>query len=147
MATKNNQGVIILDADGSDEIKNYPTVQRNNAIRLSNALRVTYGDFIVNDNFPVTHSASYQAGRVATMTVLFKTGSFTQQPETFPEILDPDIHPKGVFYSTLTGVTNDGRPVAIIVKLTTDGKIIRLEETPLAQNATYAGNLTWITAR
>lgn len=145
MATTNDQGVFLLDADGSDEIKNYPLFQRNNAIKLSNLLTITYGNFPVNNTFPLAQCSFYRAGRVATMTMLFKTGEFTQQPDIFPRILAPNTCPRAIFYSTLTGVTNDGRPVAIIVKLTTDGELTRLEETPLVQNATYAGTLTWIT--
>lgn len=146
MATMDPQGVIFLDADGSDEVKNYPALQRSNASKLSRLLLLTYGGFTINNSFPETYGKFYRAGRIATLTMLFKTGDFTQQPEIFPKKLaGPSAYPKATLYSTLNGATNDGRPVVIIVKLTTDGILTRLEETPLVQNSTYAGTLTWVT--
>lgn len=146
MATVNNQGVIVLDADGSDEVKNYPNTQRNNAAKLSDALRVTYGSMNIDKALSESYCATNKVGRILTMTVFFKTGSFTQQPEIFPKLLSSERRPMGTYYAPLTGVTSAGRAVATVLRITTDGNITHLREYPLAENATYAGNFTWVTA-
>lgn len=146
MATIDTQGVIFLDPNGTDEIKHYPAWQRNNATRLSGLWFAASSGFSVNNSLPETHATFYRIGRVGMLTLLIKTGTFTQAPELFPgKINNSTDRPKDTWYSTLNGSTTDGTPVAIILKLTPDGKLTRLEETPLAQNATYAGTLTWVT--
>lgn len=146
MATIDTQGIIFLDPNGVDEIKYYPAWQRNNAAKLSYLYSTNSSGFGVHNGFPDTYTLLYRIGRVAMLSLLIKTGTFTQAPELFPDALYKLHRPKSKFYGTLAGATVDGTPVAIILKIDPTGKITRVEETPLAQNATYAGTLTWFAA-
>lgn len=146
MSTVNSNGVTLLDADGSDEVRNYPNIQRSNAAKLTDAISVTYGIMDIDKSLSESYCVVHKVGKVMTMTVFFKTGSLTGQPEIFPKLLNPKFRPMEKYYAPLTGVTKDGRAVATILRITTDGNMTHLREYPLAENATYTGNFAWVTA-
>lgn len=146
MSTVDSNGIAFLDADGSDEIKKFPSVQRNNAAKLTDAIRLIYSLMDIDKSLSESYCFIHNVGKVVTMTVFFKTGSLTGQPEIFPKLLNSKMRPMEKYYAPLTGVTKDGRAVATILRITTDGNMTHLREYPLAENTTYAGNFSWIAA-
>lgn len=144
MATKNEDGIWYLNADGSDAVKDFPAIQRANAQKLATTHHLYGIGFSLDKSLKNANSSVQRVGKVCMLTVEFKTPNFTTAPEIFRDRLIDFHRPKSTIPFMLTGITDLLEPTVTAFIIDPDGYIKRNPKTPLSADANYVGTVVWL---
>lgn len=144
MATKDDVGVWYLNADGSDAIKDFPTIQRANAEKLTATRAPSIAGFSLDKSLKNATASQYMIGKTGTLTVEFKTPQFTTAPEVFRDRILYGYRPRYAVPFMLTGITDLLEPTVTAFIIDPDGYIKRNPKTPLSADTYYAGTVVWL---
>ena len=144
MATKDEDGIWYLNADGSDAIKDFPTIQRANAEKLAATHHLYGSGFSLDKSLKNATAALQRVGKVCMLTVEFKTPQFTTAPEIFRSRILDFHRPSSATPFTLTGINDLLEPTVTAFIISPDGYIKRNPKTPLSTEAYYVGTVVWL---
>ena len=148
MATADPRNVQYLNADGSDTISQYPSVQRNNATRLSEAITTSNETVALNTAFRNAAGLLQRLGRLRILSVEFRTASSgnTAATRILASTLANADKPLKTIYANLAGTNDLQEATSVRCRLGTDGTLVCPAPTIMQNDAYYGGQIVWIVA-
>lgn len=147
MATADPRNVQYLNADGSDTISQYPSVQRNNATRLSEALTTSTETVALNTSFRNASGLLQRIGKLRILSLEFHTTSdAVAATRLLANNLTANDRPAKTIYAALAGANDLNDAVGVRARLGTDGTVTCPVPTIMQSGAYYGGQIVWIVA-
>lgn len=147
MATADQRNVQYLNADGSDTISQYPSVQRNNATRLSEALTTSTETVALNASFRNASGLLQRIGKLRILSLEFRTTSDTvAATRLLANNLAANDRPAKTIYAALAGANDLNDAVGVRARLGTDGTVTCPVPTIMQSGAYYGGQIVWVVA-
>lgn len=147
MATADPRNVQYLNADGSDTISQYPSVQRNNATRLSEALTTSTETVALNASFRNSSGLLQRIGKLRILSLEFRTTSDTvAATRLLANNLAANDRPAKTIYAALAGANDLNDAVGVRARLGTDGTVTCPVPTIMQSGAYYGGQIVWVVA-
>lgn len=148
MATADPRNVQYLNADGSDTISQFPSVQRNNATRLSEAITTGNDTVALNRAFRNASGLLQRLGRLRVLSLEFRTASSgnTAQTLILASALATADRPLKTIYGNLAGTNDLQEATSVRCRLGTDGTLVCPAPTVMQNDAYYGGQVIWIVA-
>lgn len=147
MAMTDPRNVQHLNTDGSDTISQFPSVQRNNAARLSEALTTSTETVALNTSFRNASGLIQRIGKLRILSLEFRTTSdAVAATRLLANNLATGDRPTKTIYATLAGANDLNDAVGVRARLGTDGTITCPVPTVMQSGAYYGGQIVWVVA-
>lgn len=147
MAMTDPRNVQHLNTDGSDTISQFPSVQRNNAARLSEALTTSTETVALNTSFRNASGLIQRIGKLRILSLEFRTTSdAVAATRLLANNLATGDRPTKTIYATLAGANDLNDAVGVRARLGTDGTITCPVPTIMQSGAYYGGQIVWVVA-
>lgn len=147
MATADPRNVHYLNADGSDTISQFPSVQRNNATRLSEAITTSTETVALNTSFRNASGLIQRIGKLRILSLEFRTTSdAVAATRLLANSLAASDRPTKTIYAALAGANDLNDAVGARARLGTDGTVTCPVPTIMQSGAYYGGQIVWVVA-
>lgn len=147
MAMTDPRNVQHLNADGSDNINQFPSVQRNNAARLSEALTTSTEAVALNSTFRNAAGLIQRIGKLRILSLEFRTSSdAVAGTRLLASNLAAADRPAKTIYAALAGANDLNDAVGVRARLGTDGTVTCPVPTIMQSGAYYGGQIVWVVA-
>lgn len=147
MAMTDPRNVQHLNTDGSDTISQFPSVQRNNAARLSEALTTSTETVALNTSFRNASGLIQRIGKLRILSLEFRTTSdAVAATRLLANNLATGDRPTKTIYATLAGANDLNDAVGVRARLGADGTITCPVPTIMQSGAYYGGQIVWVVA-
>lgn len=147
MATADPRNVHYLNADGSDTISQFPSVQRNNATRLSEAITTSTETVALNTSFRNASGLIQRIGKLRILSLEFRTTSdAVAATRLLAGTLAASDRPTKTIYASLAGANDLNDAVGVRARLGTDGTVTCPVPTIMQSGAYYGGQIVWVVA-
>ena len=147
MAMTDPRNVQHLNADGSDNINQFPAVQRNNAARLSEALTTSSDTVALNSTFRNASGLIQRIGKLRILSLEFRTSSdAVAGTRLLANNLTANDRPAKTIYAALAGANDLNDAVGARARLGTDGTVTCPVPTIMQSGAYYGGQIVWVVA-
>ena len=147
MATADPRNVQYLNADGSDTISQFPSVQRNNASRLSEAITTSTEAVALNTTFRNASGLLQRIGKLRILSLEFRTTSdAVAATRLLANNLAASDRPAKTIYAALAGANDLNDAVGARARLDTDGTVTCPVPTIMQSWAYSGGQIVWVVA-
>lgn len=147
MAMTDPRNVQHLNTDGSDNINQFPAVQRNNAARLSEALTTSTETVALNSTFRNASGLIQRIGKLRILSLEFRTSSdAVAATRLLANNLATGDRPAKTVYAALAGANDLNDAVGVRARLGTDGTVTCPVPTIMQSGAYYGGQIVWVVA-
>lgn len=147
MAMTDPRNVQHLNANGSDAISQFPSVQRNNATRLSEAITTSTETVALNTSFRNASGLIQRIGKLRILSLEFRTTSdAVAATRLLANNLGTGDRPTKTIYAALAGANDLNDAVGVRARLGTDGTVTCPVPTIMQSGAYYGGQIVWVVA-
>lgn len=147
MAITDQRNIQHLNADGSDTISQFPSVQRNNAARLSEALTTSTETVALNTSFRNASGLIQRIGKLRILSLEFRTtNDAVAATRLLANSLAASDRPTKTIYAALAGANDLNDAVGVRARLGTDGTVVCPVPTIMQSGGYYGGQIVWIVA-
>lgn len=147
MAMTDPRNIQYLNADGSDNINQFPSIQRNNATRLSEAITTSTETVALNSTFRNASGLIQRVGKLRILSLEFRTSSdAVAGTRLLANNLGTGDRPAKTIYAALAGANDLNDAVGVRARLGTDGTVTCPVPTIMQSGAYYGGQIVWVVA-